>query len=320
MTTVTDDRFGRARDALLAGRPVLVLDSLADVGVVGCSASLVTEDVVNWMIRECRGVVYVGLPASRLEELHITAPLASGPARPRVHVAVDALDGVTTGISVPDRTRTIQTLASVRSSRTDFRIPGHVPTVATSEPAGLAHVSPVNALAHIEDVAGLDAGVVVCGVLAEEGPMATRRALEEFAGRHGVPFLDVGDVLRAYRRAKGWETPWPGYYNDRLLDRPFELAIRAEGVHAVANELPVAVIAHCPAGHLFVAGCGCRAELDAAVAAVESRGFGAVVVVRRTDRAMAQCPGPNSAPEQLADLVAADLAGAVAGPLLPAWS
>src|SRR5260370_7034495 len=88
----------------------------------------VTPEHVNFMARHARGVVSVALPERRMREMGIplVASSQSEVADEQAGSLVEARDGVTTGISAPDRARTIQVLASDKSGPQDIVMPGHV--------------------------------------------------------------------------------------------------------------------------------------------------------------------------------------------------
>ena len=124
-----------ALDALQAGSPVLALDDLNGTGLdMVILADRASTSTVSEMICEGRGFICVTVSSSDAHRLCLppmtwdTGTSYSGP----MCVAVDAAEGVTTGISAQDRAVTLRALGDQRSTPASFTRPGHViPVLAT---------------------------------------------------------------------------------------------------------------------------------------------------------------------------------------------
>jgi 3,4-dihydroxy 2-butanone 4-phosphate synthase/GTP cyclohydrolase II len=108
------------------------------------AAEHVTPEWVNFMLRECRGLLCVALPEERAKvlDLPLMVERNQDPQGTRFTVSVDAR-GTTTGISAFERAATIRLLADPEARPQDFRRPG-----ARLPPGGQARGSPAPGRAH----------------------------------------------------------------------------------------------------------------------------------------------------------------------------
>src|SRR5258708_501685 len=95
------------------------------------AAEKVTPAHVNFMVRNARGIVSVAMPGKRMRELGIPLVPSSqgGEVTEQAGALVEAREGVTTGISGAGPARTLQNLASVKSTRDAIVTPRHVPAL-----------------------------------------------------------------------------------------------------------------------------------------------------------------------------------------------
>jgi 3,4-dihydroxy-2-butanone 4-phosphate synthase len=121
-------------EELRQGRPVILVDDedRENEGDLILAAEHATPDWVNFMLKECRGLLCVALTEERAKALDLPLMVERNqdPQGTRFTVSVDAR-GTTTGISAFERAATIRLLADPEARPQDFRRPGHVfPLVA----------------------------------------------------------------------------------------------------------------------------------------------------------------------------------------------
>jgi 3,4-dihydroxy 2-butanone 4-phosphate synthase/GTP cyclohydrolase II len=301
--------------ALRDGSVVVLTDRVRDIGVVGIAGARTTPVNVNFLIRHCRGIVYAGAPAEQLDRLGIGHQDGSDVLRAQTYVAVDAVAGVTTGVSAADRATTIRTIVDPATSRADLRTAGHVLPTVIDGSGRLEDFYFNEALHDLITLAGLPPGLALSAVLADDGAMASVTELARFADRHGAPCIDATDVVRARRFREGWPEPWPGQRVLRLAHFRTDIAITAVAAHERHAEFPVRLLPFCMVGHALRAPVPCRDQLEAALDEVQRRGYGAVVLAWPATRRGAatsaeECPHHRVNPA-LAGLVAAELAAGV---------
>ncbi|WP_149204812.1 3,4-dihydroxy-2-butanone-4-phosphate synthase [Actinotalea subterranea] len=192
-----------ALDALRAGRPVLVADSPdreneADVILAAQSA---TAEWVGWTIRHSSGYLCAPMPAARADalQLPLMVPTSQDPRRTAYTVTVDAADGVTTGISAADRTRTLRVLADPSAGPASVIRPGHVLPLR-AVPGGVLHrAGHTEAAVDLCRLAGLEPVAGIAELVHDDGSMMRLDAVLDLARDTGLVTLTIED-LAAWRR------------------------------------------------------------------------------------------------------------------------
>ena len=112
------------------GKFVVVVDAAdrENEGDLTIAAQFATPEAVNFMTKEARGLICLCLTESRCDELGLRQMTEHNetPYGTAFTVSVEAREGVTTGISAPDRSRTIQVAIDPSSRPDDLVQPGHV--------------------------------------------------------------------------------------------------------------------------------------------------------------------------------------------------
>ena len=92
------------------------------------AANRITPDIINFMAKEGRGLICIGMTGERLDELNLHPMVGKNTAKMKTGftVSVDAMAGTTTGISAHDRAHTIKVLMDDKTQPEDLARPGHV--------------------------------------------------------------------------------------------------------------------------------------------------------------------------------------------------
>jgi len=145
-------------------------------------------------------------------------------------------------------------------------------------------------------MAGLCSAGVICEILNEDGTMARRPDLEEFASQHDIPFITVAQIVsyrlkneRLVHRVADSELPTPwgvfrivGYSND-VDDREHVALIHGDVEDA--DDVMVRVHSKCLTGDVFHSRrCDCGAQLDAAMRQIVAVGAGVLVYLDQEGR------------------------------------
>jgi 3,4-dihydroxy 2-butanone 4-phosphate synthase / GTP cyclohydrolase II len=297
--------FDRVEDAIQDirdGKLVIVADdeNRENEGDLICAASKITPELVNFIITHGRGVLCVAITQDRADALGLP-PMTEqnqdymGTA---FTVTVDAHQrfGVTTGVSAPDRARTIQLLADENSQRSDFRRPGHVNPLRAVPGGVLRRVGQTEASVDLARLAGLPAAGVLCEIMNADGSMARRPQLEEFARAHNIRFITVAQIvayrLRTERLVKRVaECTLPTVHGDfrviafeNQVDHREHVALVKGDVAGQKNVL-VRMHSECLTGDVFHSQrCDCGEQLHAAMRRIDQEGLGAVVYLRQEGR------------------------------------
>ncbi|WP_440225550.1 3,4-dihydroxy-2-butanone-4-phosphate synthase [Dokdonella sp. MW10] len=187
-------------DDIRAGRMVVILDDedRENEGDLVMAAGKVRPEDINFMVREARGLVCLSLTAARCRQLGLKPMVLdnTSPHHTNFTVSIEAAEGVTTGISAYDRAHTIRTAVAPDARPEHLSQPGHIFPL-TAQPGGvLVRAGHTEAACDLAAMAGLEPAGVLVEVLAEDGTMARRPALEAFAKRHGLRIGTIADLIR----------------------------------------------------------------------------------------------------------------------------
>ena len=208
-------------------------------------------------------------------------------------VSIDAHEkyGVTTGISAYDRAKTIEVAIAPDAVPADLRRPGHMFPCTSKKGGVLARTGHTEAAVDMARLCGLTNAGVMCEIMSEDGTMARRDELAEFAKKHGFKFITVADLI-AYRlksertvtrEAEAFLPTEFGEFNiigykDNLTGFEHVALVKDDG----SDKIPlIRVHSECLTGDIFHSlKCDCNAQLHHALRMIDKYGKGAVVYLR----------------------------------------
>ena len=186
------------------GKFVVVVDAAdrENEGDLTIAAQFATPEAVNFMTKEARGLICLCLTEDRCDELGLRQMTERNetPYGTAFTVSVEAREGVTTGISAPDRSRTIQVAVDPEAKPDDLVQPGHVFPLRAREGGVLARAGQTEAAVDLARLAGLIPAGVVCEIMNEDGTMARVPDLIPYCERHGLKLITVADLIEYRRR------------------------------------------------------------------------------------------------------------------------
>jgi len=194
------DSIKTAIEAVKTGTPVVVVDdeNRENEGDLIVAAEKITTELINFMARECCGLVCTPVAPEIAEKIGFE-PMVKNCDPNGQHcnfaITIDLKEGIESGISAADRTKTIQKILEPGTTLADFVQPGHVfPLLAR---AGGVRERPGHTEATVElaRLAGLAPAGVLCEVTNEDGTMARLPELREFAKKHGFPLISIADLI-----------------------------------------------------------------------------------------------------------------------------
>ncbi|MEQ1499460.1 MAG: 3,4-dihydroxy-2-butanone-4-phosphate synthase [Novosphingobium sp.] len=164
-------------------------------------AQMATPDAVNFMAMHGRGLICLTLTRERTEALGLELMSRNNGTRHETAftVSVEAREGVTTGISAADRSRTVAVAIDASKGRQDIVTPGHVFPLIARDGGTLVRAGHTEASVDISRLAGLNPSGVICEIMNEDGTMARMDDLVPFARKHGLKMGTIRDLIE-YRR------------------------------------------------------------------------------------------------------------------------
>ena len=262
------------------------------------AAELITEEKVNFMLKNGRGVLCAPITMSRADELELERQVQTNTSMlgTPFTVTVDLLDGCTTGVSTHDRAATIKALADPNRKPSDFGRPGHINPLYAQDRGVLKRAGHTEAAIDLARLCGLQPAAALIEILNEDGTMARMPPLKEVARMHNMKIITIKDLI-AYRLKqeslveKGVEADLPTEYGHfRII--PFRQ--KSNGLEHIAifkgewsADEPVLVRMHssCMTGDIFASKrCDCGEQLHQAMQMIDKEGKGVIVYLQQEGR------------------------------------
>jgi 3,4-dihydroxy 2-butanone 4-phosphate synthase/GTP cyclohydrolase II len=186
------------------GKLVVVVDAAdrENEGDLTIAAQFATPEAINFMATHGRGLICLCLTEERCDELGLR-PMTDNnetPYETAFTIAIEAREGVTTGISAADRAHTIQVAIDPTKGPGDLVQPGHVFPLRARPGGVLQRSGQTEAAVDLARLAGLNPAGVVCEIMNEDGTMARVPDLVPYCDRHGIKLVTVEDLIEYRRR------------------------------------------------------------------------------------------------------------------------
>ena len=282
------------------GRFVIVVDDedRENEGDLICAAEKITPEMVNFMLKEARGVLCVPITISRAQELDLPHQVEDNTSMlgTPFTVTVDKLEGCTTGVSAHDRAATIRALADPASTPKTFGRPGHINPLYAQEHGVLRRSGHTEAAVDLCRLAGLYPAGALMEIMNDDGTMARMPELQVFAHKHGLKIITIKDLI-AYRLQQeslievGEEVDMPTEYGHfrlipfRQKSNGLEHMALIKGTWQEDEPLLVRVHSSCMTGDILGAQRGdCGEQLHRAMQMVEREGRGVIIYMQQEGR------------------------------------
>ena len=200
------------------GKPYILVDAedRENEGDIIIPAQFATPDQINFMIKQARGLVCLAMTGDRARQLRLPPMAADNreSMKTAFTVSIEAKEGVTTGISAADRSRTIQVATDPTKGVDDIVTPGHIFPLVARDGGVLVRAGHTEASVDISRMAGLTPAAVICEIIKDDGEMARMPDLIAFAQLHGLKIGTIADLIAYRRRTER--------FVERVMDTPFE--------------------------------------------------------------------------------------------------
>lgn len=184
---------------LAAAKMVILVDApdRENEGDLVLLADFVTPEALNFMSHFARGLICLALTEERCAKLAIPLMVQENTAAYGTNftVSIEAAEGVTTGISVADRARTIRVAVSEWATPKDLVRPGHVFPLMAQKGGVLSRAGHTEAACDLAFLSGRSPAAVICEVLKADGSVARVPDLLKFAGCHGLRIGAISHLI-----------------------------------------------------------------------------------------------------------------------------
>ena len=279
------------------GKMVILVDDedRENEGDLVMAAEKVTPDAINFMARNGRGLICLTLTQERVEELNLqpmsrenTAPFGTA-----FTVSIDAMHGITTGISAADRAITILASVNPLTRPDDLARPGHIFPIKAQKGGVLKRAGQTEGSVDLATLAGLHPAGVICEIMNEDGSMARLPELIKFAKANDLKIITVKDLIE-YRlkresfvkqvESSNLNTEYGDFriivYEDDLEHNVHLVLVKGD----IKNLDKVLVRVHsgCITGDIFKSKrCDCGEQLHKAIQMIEREGAGVLLYINR---------------------------------------
>ncbi len=286
---------------LKQGKMVIIMDDedRENEGDLIMASEDVTPEAINFMARFGRGLICMTLTKEHCQRLRLPLMVNDNDQIQSTNftVSIEAAEGVTTGISAADRATTVLAAVNPEAQPQDIVQPGHIfPLMA--QPGGvLVRAGHTEAGCDLARLAGKTASSVIVEILNEDGTMARRPDLEEFAKEHDLKIGTIADLIHYRVRNEKTvervsECNLPTEHGDfRLLayqdcvDNEVHLAMVKGSISPGEPTLIRVHVQHTLCDLLSARRDGCGWPLDSAIKQVSEAGKGVIVILRNHDGA-----------------------------------
>jgi len=284
---------------IAAGKMVIVCDDedRENEGDLVMAAEKVTTDKINFMAKYGRGLICAPITRQRAKQLHLSQMVTNNTEATgcKFTVSVDSKD-TRTGISAEERAMTIRKLLDETAQKDDFNRPGHIFPLIAEDGGVLVRAGQTEASVDLARLAGLKPAGVICEIMNDDGTMARRDDLEEYAKIHDLKIITTKDIIeyRFRKESLVWkeaEIDLPTDYGDFKMIAYLNKVNDEENVvltmGAIDDGEPVLVRVHseCLTGDVFHSlRCDCQQQLEASMKIVAAEGRGVILYMRQEGR------------------------------------
>jgi|TARA_B100000780_G_scaffold71047_1_gene47501 3,4-dihydroxy 2-butanone 4-phosphate synthase/GTP cyclohydrolase II len=198
--TIKLNTIKEAIEDIKAGKIIIVVDdeNRENEGDFVCAADLVTPEIINFMAKHGRGLICVPLTESRSKELNLNPMVTNNtdPMDTAFTVSVDLRgNGVTSGISASDRSKTIKAIVGKNTKSDDLARPGHIFPLIAKDGGVLRRTGHTEAAIDFARLAGYSPAGVICEIMIEDGSMARLPDLIIIAKKLDLKVVSIEDLV-----------------------------------------------------------------------------------------------------------------------------
>jgi len=295
--------ISEAIEDLRAGKMVILIDDedRENEGDLCMAAEACTPEAINFMAKWGRGLICLTLTEDQLDKLKLPLMVPdhenSASLGTAFTISIEAREGVTSGISAADRSRTIAAAVSEDALPLDIVRPGHIFPLRVREGGVLRRVGQTEGSSDLARLAGFRPFGVICEIMNDDGTMSRLPDLATFATQHDLKIVTIKDLIKYRLRNEqlvhrvataklptraGGDFKCIAYEND--IDHVDHMAL-VKGEINPDEPVLVRVHSECLTGDAFGSlRCDCGEQLEAAMKMIDENGSGIVLYMRQEGR------------------------------------
>src|ERR1700704_5750241 len=181
------------------GHMIIMMDDeqRENEGDLCMAAEKATPEAINFMAKFGRGLICLPMSAERIDRLGLSMMVGDNqaPLGTAFTTAITSRRASGSGISAQDRAITILSAVREDASGAEVITPGYVYPLRARDGGVLVRTGQTEGAVDLSRLAGLKPAGVICEILKEDGTMARRDDLVEFARVHGLKIITVADLI-----------------------------------------------------------------------------------------------------------------------------
>jgi 3,4-dihydroxy 2-butanone 4-phosphate synthase/GTP cyclohydrolase II len=300
MEKIMFNSIEEAIEDIKKGKPIIIVDDedRENEGDLVIPAQVITEETVNFMIKEARGLMCVPITKERADELELNLMTANNTDShgTAFTISVDSLEGTTTGISVGDRYRTIKDILNPQKKSKDFKKPGHLFPLIASKGGVLDRKGHTEASVDLAKICGYEPVSVIIEIIKDDGEMARRDDLMGFAKKYDLKIITIDHIID-YRKknedlvTREVEVVLPTKFGDFKMAAFSDEIEKKEYIAVFKGDLRgkedvlVRLHSECLTGDIFGSKrCDCGDQLHKSLESINEKGEGLLIYLRQEGR------------------------------------
>jgi 3,4-dihydroxy 2-butanone 4-phosphate synthase/GTP cyclohydrolase II len=192
------ERVKKAIEEIQKGNIIIMVDDedRENEGDLVYAGVFSTPEKVNFLAKEARGLICVAVDKNIADKLDLEPMVNSNTSsyETAFTISVDAKE-CKTGISAYERDLTIKLLSTPTTKPSDLVRPGHIFPLIAKKGGTLVRTGHTEGSVDICKLAGVLPSAVICEIMKDDGTMARRDDLDEFAKKHNLHTVYISDIV-----------------------------------------------------------------------------------------------------------------------------
>ncbi|MET1029288.1 MAG: 3,4-dihydroxy-2-butanone-4-phosphate synthase [Dongiaceae bacterium] len=207
-------RVEASLEAMRSGLPVILFDDhdREDEADLVAAAETLDLDVMARLIRDCSGIVCLCLDDGLIQRLALPPMVERNSSRygTAFTVSIEAVHGVTTGVSAADRLTTVRAAIADHATPGDLARPGHIFPLRAVPGGVLERPGHTEGTVDLARLAGLKPAGVLCELMRRDGSMMRGKAARDYGRRNGFPCLTIAELIEYRHKLEGHQAGQKG--------------------------------------------------------------------------------------------------------------
>ena len=283
------------------GKMIILLDDedRENEGDLVMAAEKITPEAINFMAMHARGLICMPIDEDLAKEKDFPLMTNNNTDAKNTNFTISIdykFDGVTTGISAYDRSKTVEAVTRKDSKANDFSRPGHIFPLIARKGGVLVRAGHTEAAVDLSELAGFASSGVICEIMNDDGTMSRLPELKDFSEKHDIKMATIKDLIEYRRQSEKLVecdtiAKLPTKYGDfeiryyiSKIDNQEHIAL-VKGDVSTDDPILVRVHSECLTGDaLGSKRCDCGEQLNEAMRMISEEGRGVIIYMRQEGR------------------------------------